>query len=34
MYERPIKVALGDLIGYKNRHDSRRFSRVFHSWDF
>jgi len=33
MYERPIKVALARLIGYKNRYDSRLFARVFHSWD-
>jgi hypothetical protein len=33
MYERPIKVALPRLIGYKNQYDSRPFGRVFHSWD-
>jgi hypothetical protein len=34
MYERLIKVALGGLIGYKNRSDSRGLPRAFHSWDF
>jgi hypothetical protein len=34
MYERSIKVALADLIGYKNQSDSREFARLFHSWDF